>query len=174
MFEGLIWRIRVTGIPDQYFGKLGALWVCETDYSAACAKLGATRYRWPKNPWSIGEEGLDVRPVTTPHEQQSGAEGAPQPAEVCSSVKRDAMAHEIEQAIREIGLNYTPEEVMNKLAGYAGKKGSCIVEVDRNCAIWRRDCGALESLTMNALKERLRRVKRHQGPRHHAKPTRPR
>ncbi len=69
----------------------------------------------------------------------------------------DALGAEIEQAIRELGGDRTPYQVMSKLRSYAEKSGSCISEAGGDYVLWRSASGDLQKLDMKNLRSRLTR-----------------
>ena len=163
-----IWQIRVSGIPEGYYAKLGALWVCEDDYRDACVRLGDTSYHWPAYPWLTAEDELVLRSVAgtaghnltdlLPFEKRPGRQETPRGAKSVGRRSRtDSMRNEIENAIRELGDKWTSDQVMDKLKTYAGKKGSCITEAHENFVLWRSTKGDPCKLTMNALRKRISR-----------------
>lgn len=71
--------------------------------------------------------------------------------------RNDIMSAEIEQAIRELGNDWTPYQVMHKLRSYAGKGGSCITEAGLKFVVWCNASQEPMKLNMQALRKRLER-----------------
>ena len=67
------------------------------------------------------------------------------------------MSAEIEDAIRTIGADPTPYQVMHKLKGIAGKGGSCITENGNDFVLWQNASGEKLKLDMANLRKRLER-----------------
>ncbi|MGH8719472.1 MAG: hypothetical protein ACREV0_11115 [Burkholderiales bacterium] len=74
--------------------------------------------------------------------------------------RSDAMSAEIEEAIRELGDNWTPYQVMQKLKTYAGKSSSCITEAGTDYVLWRNSSGEPSKLDLKNLRNRLYRLRK--------------
>lgn len=79
--------------------------------------------------------------------------------------RHDDIAIEIETAINNLGGGLDSEKVMAELQSYAGRAGSCVIEVGAGLVVWRRASGGKEKLAMDALKQRLKRWKVRQAGR---------
>lgn len=76
----------------------------------------------------------------------------------CCEEKTDRLLGvEIEEAIRELGDDYTAHQVMHKLKSYAGKAGSCIQDTGSDFVIWRNKDNEIAKLNTSALRKRLGR-----------------
>jgi hypothetical protein len=73
--------------------------------------------------------------------------------------RHDSMRRDIDTAMAELGSDCTPREIMFKLKSWAGKEGHCITTTTRSGVTWKKTCGALQTLTLKALKQRLTRAR---------------
>jgi hypothetical protein len=74
--------------------------------------------------------------------------------------RKDALALELEEILGEMGLGVTTGAVMEKLKKDAGK-GGCVIDVaaDGSGIVWERSGGMPETLHLDALDARLRRMR---------------
>lgn len=101
-------------------------------------------------------ETLQAQYREAPADNDAAADAETRPSS-WRRTRTDAMSAEIEDAIRTIGADPTPYQVMHKLKGIAGKGGSCITENGNDFVLWQNASGEKLKLDMANLRKRLER-----------------